>query len=182
MKTNYQLIKLSILLGILVIGCKTNKASKETDEFALFTTIEVFDSTSRSIIIVPSIDRFISIPANQSLNNKVNSLLDSISKNSFNNLKIESLGIAEIGNGYKSLKVNLLENPGFKIPDSLGKYKSWYDFFQGSAGGQHTTIVLTESILQREFKGDWINEIVFYYQNEKIGEYDHISLSGTIKR
>lgn len=182
MKTNFQFIRLCILLGSLVIGCKTNKASKEVDEFALFTTKEVFDSTSRSIIIVPSVDRFISIPAKQTLDNKVNSLLDSISKNSFNNLKIKSLGIAEIRKGYKSLKVNLLENSGFKIPDSLGKYKSWYDFFQGSAGGQHTTEVLIESILQREYKGDWIDEIEFYYQNEKIGEWDHISLSGTIKR
>jgi len=182
MKTNYQLIILSILLGIFVIGCKTNKASKENDEFALFTTKEVFDSTSMSIIIVPSIDHIISIASNQSLENKVNSLLDSISKNSFNNLRIESLGIAEIRKGYKSLKVNLLENSGFKIPDSLGKSKSWYDFFQGSSGGQHTTIVLTESILQREFMGDWINEVEFYYQNEKIGEWDHISLSGTVKR
>jgi len=182
MKTNYQLIILSILLGIFVIGCKTNKASKENDEFALFTTKEVFDSTSMSIIIVPSIDHIISIASNQSLENKVNSLLDSISKNSFNNLRLESLGITEIRKGYKSLKVNLLENSGFKIPDSLGKSKSWYDFFQGSSGGQHTTIVLTESILQREFMGDWINEVEFYYQNEKIGEWDHISLSGTVKR
>jgi hypothetical protein len=115
MKTNYQLIRFSILLGILIIGCKTNKASKENDEFALFTTKEVFDSTSGSIIIVPSIDRIISIASNQSLDNKVNSLLDSISKNNFNNLRIESLGIAEIRKGYKSLKVNLLENPGFKM-------------------------------------------------------------------
>ena len=112
MKTNYQLIKISILLGILVIGCKTNKASKETDEFALYTTKEVFDSASRSIIIVPSIDRTISIASNQSLDNKLNSLLDSISKNSFNKLRIESLGIAEIKKGYKSLKINLLEKIG----------------------------------------------------------------------
>jgi len=63
-----------------------------------------------------------------------------------------------------------LENSGFKTPDSSGKYLSWYDFFQGSSGGQHTTVVLTESILQRELKGDWINEVEFYYQNEKIGE------------
>ena len=182
MRTNYQFIKLSILFGILLIGCKTNKVSKETDEFALYTTREKFDSINRSIIIVPSIHRFISIPLNQSLDNKVNMLLDSISKNRFSNLRIESLGISEIRDGYKSLKVNLLENEGFKFPDSLGKYKSWYDFFQGSSGGQHTTIVLTESILQREYEGDWINEIEFYYQNEKIGEWDHISLSGTIKR
>jgi len=182
MKTNYQLIMLSILSGILVIGCKSNKASRETDEFALYTTKEVYDSASRSIIIVPAIDRIISIASNQSLDNKVNSLLDSISKNSFNNLKIESLGIAEIRMGYKSLKVNLLENSGFKTPDSSGKYLSWYDFFQGSSGGQHTTVVLTESILQREFTGDWINEVEFYYKNEKIGDWDHISLSGTLKR
>jgi hypothetical protein len=182
MKINYQFIRLNILLGILVIGCKTNKVSRETDDFALYTTIEVFDSASKSIIIVPSVDRIISIVSNQSIDNKVNSLLDSISKNSFNNLRIESLGIVEIRKGYKSLKINLLEDSGFKIPDSSGKYLSWYDFFQGSTGGQHTTIVLTESILQREFTGDWINEVEFYYQNEKMGEWDHISLSGTIKR
>ena len=41
---------------------------------------------------------------------------------------------------------------------------------------------LLSLFFKENIKGDWINEIVFYYQNEKIGEYDHISLSGTIKR
>jgi len=182
MKTDYNLLKIIILTGLIVIGCKTGTDSRGSVEFALFTTKEVFDSSSRSIIILPSIDRIISLPAGQTLDNEINSLLDSISKNCFNSLKIKSLGIVESDEGYKSLKVNLVENPGFIIPDSLGKYKSWYDLFQGSAGGQHTTIVLTESILQRDFKGDWINEVEFYYQNEKIGEFDHISLSGIIKR
>jgi hypothetical protein len=182
MKKNYHLIRLAILLGILVIGCKTNKTPKEVDEFALFTAKEVFDSTSRTIKTVPIIDRFFLIPANKSLKKKINILLDSISKHNFNNLQIKSLGIDEIQNGNKLLKVNLLENPGFKMPESLGKYQSWYDFFQGSSGGEQTTIILTESILQRKFNGDWINEIEFYYQNEKIGEWDHISLSGIIKR
>jgi hypothetical protein len=31
-------------------------------------------------------------------------------------------------------------------------------------------MILIESILQREYDGDWINEVEFYYQNEKIGE------------
>jgi len=181
-KTDYRFFKISILTGLIVIGCKTGTETMGTDEFALFTTKEVFDSSSRSIIILPSIDRMITLPAGQTLDNEINSLLDSISKNCFNNLKIKSLGIAESEKGYKSLKVNLVENPGFIIPESPGKYKSWYDFFQGSAGGQHTTIVLTESILQRDFKGDWIDEVEFYYQNEKFGEWDHISLSGTVKR
>jgi len=85
--------------------------------------------------------------------------------------------------GYKSLKVNLNEFPGFTTPNSLGgKHQTWYDYFQGSAGGQHTTVVLIESILQNDYTGDWIDEVEFYYQNEKMGEWDHISLSGTVVR
>jgi hypothetical protein len=182
MNIQSQISKFCILLCIGFIGCNSNKTLNKVDEFALFTTIEVFDSINGSIKMIPTIDRIISIPANQSLEKKINILLDSISKNNFKNLKIETLRIDEIQNGYKSLKLNLRENPGFIIPDSLGKYRSWYEFFQGSTGGEHTSIILKESILQRQYGGDWINEVEFYYQNEKMGEWDHIFLSGTIKR
>ena len=36
-------------------------------------------------------------------------------------------------------------------------------------GGEQTTIILNESILQREFTGDWIDEVEFNYQNALIG-------------
>ena len=49
-------------------------------------------------------------------------------------------------------------------------------------GGEQTTIILIESILQREFTGDWIDEVEFNYQSENIGEWDHAFLSGVIKR
>jgi hypothetical protein len=95
---------------------------------------------------------------------------------------MEALGIDKNGDNYKVLKVNLKENPGFKMPDSLGHYRSWYDFFQGSMGGGRTTIILTESTLQKQYKGEWVDAVEFYYQNEKIGDWDHIFLSGIIKR
>lgn len=174
--------KLSILVLLLVCSCKSHVSSKEVDEFALFTTTEIFDSLKGSYNLVPSVVRLINIERNQPLEKKVSTLLDSISYNKFNNLKIEVLSIDETPEGNKSLIVNLKEKPGFIIPDSLGKYHSWYEFFQGSMGGEQTTIILIESILQREFTGDWIDEVEFNYQNEKIGEWDHVFLSGKIKR
>ena len=171
-----------ILLLILISGCKTNSASKESDELALFTTTEVFDSTSMTYKLIPSVERLISIPKNDSLETKISTLLDSVSDNNFHNLKIEVLSINEIAEGKKSLLLNLKESPGFIIPDSLGNYRNWYDFFQGSMRGEQTTIILIESVLQREFAGNWIDEVEFYYQNEKIGEWDHVFLSGKIAR
>ena len=182
MNTTKQLTIIGIQVLMLLSGCKSNTASKEFDELALFTTIEVFDSTSSSYKLIPSVERLISIPKNESIEKKISTLLDSVSRNNFHNLKIEVLSIIETTDGKKSLLVNLKENPGFKIPDSLGSYRTWYDFFQGSMGGEQTTIILIESILQREFAGDWIDEVEFYYQNEKMGEWDHLFLSGIISR
>jgi len=78
--------------------------------------------------------------------------------------------------------INLKENPGFIIPDSPGNYRNWHDFFQGSKRGELTTIILIESVLQREFAGDWIDEVENYYQSGKTGEWDHVFLSGIINR
>jgi hypothetical protein len=178
--------KLLIILGIqglmLAYGCKSKTATKEMDELALITTIEVFDSASLSYKLMPSVDRLISVPKNESVEKKIRTLLDSVSKNSFNNLKIQVLSIKEAGEGKKSLVVNLKENPGFMVPDSLGTNRNWYDFFQGSMRGEQTTIILIESVLQREFTGDWVDEVEFWYQGEKIGDRDHVFLSCTINR
>ena len=171
-----------ILVVILAYGCKSHIAPKEMDEFALFTTTDVFDSITESFKLEPTVKRFVYIPKNQDLEKKVALLLDSVSKVNFHNLKIEALSLEENPEGQKHLKVNLQENPGFIIPDSLGHYRSWYDYFQGTMGGEQTTIILIESILQREYTGDWIDELEFYYQNEKISEWDHAFLSGVIKR
>lgn len=117
MNITNRIFKLSVISIFLAYGCKSHVVLKETDEFALFTTTEIFDSLSESYKLIPSVERLITIPKNQSLVRKVGDLLDSISKNNFHNLKIELLGITETTEGKKSLKVNLKENPGFIIPD-----------------------------------------------------------------
>lgn len=182
MKIGKQLTISGILILMLVSGCKSKTATKETDELALFTTIEVFDSTTLSYKLIPSVEQLISVPKNDSIEEKIRTLLDSVSKNNFNNLKIEVLSINKTAEGRRSLLVNLKENPGFAIPDSLGNYRNWYDFFQGSMRGEQTTIILIESVLQREFAGDWIDEVEFFYQDEKMGDWDHVFLSGKIDR
>jgi hypothetical protein len=180
MKPKLQPIVISIVFCILISACNSKESSN--DSFALYTTKEVIDSSSSTRRTVPEIKRYISIPKSNSLDGKIKTLLDSISKDSFNNLAIKSLGVTRDSHGLKLLKVNLLETSGFKIPDSLGNYRTWYDFFQGSSGGLETTLTLTESILQRDYKGEWIDKVEFYYQSEPIGEWDHVFLSGQIKR
>ncbi|MBK7711016.1 MAG: hypothetical protein IPJ37_08745 [Bacteroidales bacterium] len=178
MNIKYQILRICFLLSIVFLGCNTRKI----DEFAIFETAEVLDTISKSISMIPVTDRIFTIKSNLPLAEKIRILLDTISKSNFNNLKFEILRIDKTKDGGKLLKINLKEPQDFKIPEDLGKFHTWYDFFQGSYGGEQTTIILIESILQRQFTGDWIDELEFYYQNEPIGEWDHIYLSDTIKR
>ena len=175
-------ISIYLTLVISLLSCNSNNTARDFNEFALYSTKEVFDSAAGYNKMIPVVDRYISIPTDQSLINTATILLDSVSANSFNNLKLEVTGIYNNKDSLEILKVNLKENPGFKMPDSLGNYRSWYEYFQGSMGGGQTTIILIESTLQKQFKDEWIDAVEFYYQNEKIGEWDHVNLSGIIKR
>ena len=171
-----------VIISVSLFGCKSKNTTIKVDDFAIFSVVDKIDTVSGTRNMIPLIDKHISIPATIVLINKISTLMDSVSCCNFNKLKIEVLGIDSADNNFKTLKINLKENPGFVIPDSLGKYRSWYDFFQGSSGGQQTTIILIESTLQKQYKGDWIDAVVFFYQGELIGEWDHINLSGQIKR
>lgn len=175
-------ILLYFIITVFICGCNTNSLSKVDNEFALYSTREIFDSVNISYKFVPVVDHYIKIKNDHDLLKTVNILLDSISKNSFHNLKIDALRIEEKYDSSKLLIINLLENENFTIPDSLGHYRTWYDFFQGTMGGEVTSIILKESILQRNYKGEWIDEMQVYYQNEPIGQWDHIQLNGTILR
>jgi len=173
---------LSFIFSILIWNCSNSKTFKLDNEFALYATSEIKDSVNNSFKLVPIVDHYITIPNNYDLLKTIKVLIDSISRNSFNNQRIEILRAEEKDNGSMLLVINLLENDNFIIPDSLGHYRTWYDFFQGTMGGEVTSIVLKESILQRNYKGRWIDELQVYYQNEPIGEWDHIQLSGSIMR
>ena len=51
---------------------------------------------------------------------------------------------------------------------------NWYSSFQGSTGAQLTLNSIVDTLLQKEFKGDWIDGINLTYNRQYI-EFDHIS-------
>lgn len=74
--------------------------------------------------------------------------------------------------------VNLHESPEDKsveYPDV-----SWRTgYFQGSTGGAITSVSLVETMLQKDYDGDWVDGVKFLYDGEPI-EYEHVSgLLGT---
>lgn len=82
-------------------------------------------------------------------------------------------------------KIAIIDLREFIASDSTGYLPSWRTiYFQGSTGGYFTTLTLTKSFLQKDYKGKWIDGIEFYYEGKQIleGEWDHIGLYGTIWR
>ncbi len=177
------LIKFLILLTLFFIGSCKNIDQRATTKilFPIYISKDVEIKNENYGITVPVIDRYIEIDSTLSLESKLRIIMDTLSINYFNGLELEIKNIDSTVIG-KICKINLKESSNFNGPGSLKPYESWYDFFQGSTGGMFTTIVLKESLLQRAYKGEWIDAIVFYYQDEKLDYMDHIDLSGIIKR
>jgi len=124
------------------------------------------------------IDFYVAIPQDLSLFAKLKLLADKLSRLKFRGLPINVLKI-ENGDTKKIAIVELEEKEGHYFPSS------WRgNYFQGSTGGTVTTATLVETFLQRDYKGDWIDGVEFYYEGKPIvaGDWDHIGLSGTIYR
>jgi len=171
-----------ILSIALLCSCESPKIQTEVDQFIIYKTTVGLNSNTGAIQFQLSVDHMVSFPKNQPLEFKVKALLDSISKYNFDSLILEYFSLTENPDSTKSLVVNLKESPTFIIPDSVGTFNSWYEIFLGSFGAEKTSVVLSNSILQKEFTGDWIDEVEFYYQNNKISDWDLPALSGVFKR
>ncbi len=59
---------------------------------------------------------------------------------------------------------------------------SWYDIFQGSAGGAANQAFLIATFLQKQYKGSWFDGIRFLLNGRPMEEMDHVNLSGTFLR
>ena len=66
----------------------------------------------------------------------------------------------------------------FDLRDTNEK-DSWYPYFQGSFGAFSTKISIVETLLQRDFDGNWLDGIKLSY-NGKFEEFDHISFEDAI--
>ena len=180
----------SVALLLFIFGCRPRKPVDEPAApqnlfiYRAMDTVMLCDDFGRIGKTLPVVDRYISIPPDLTLDEKVSLLLDSLSLISFNGLDIEALSLKQTPDGQTLLQVNLQENEAFTGPGSLPSYQSWFGYFQGSTGGLHTSIILRETILQPEYAGpgNWIDAVEFFYMGRPIVKYtwDHITLWGRI--
>ena len=121
-------------------------------------------------------DCYVAVPRNSTLLQKLKILADKLSKFEFQYHPIKVLKI-ENRNGKNIALIELKE------PDYSGAFTWRGGFFQGSTGGLSTTIKLTETFLQKDYQGEWIDGVEFYYEGQPISdEWVHIRLNGTIFR
>ena len=100
--------------------------------------------------------------SNNNLEENLKEICNQLSYLSFSNLPINLVKIENVDN--KKIAVINLEDT-----DNM-KWSSKY--FQGSAGGQITSVSLIESILQRDLNLPWIDGVKFLYNDSPI-EYEH---------
>ncbi len=169
--------------AIFLRNCTPSREEKtsETKTYALYSARDTFIQERNYYKTIPKVDRKIRIADSLGLEAKLKRIGDSLSAIYFNDLQIE-VDLKSNGTRGKVAHINLLEKPGYNGPGSLAPYESWYDFFQGSSGGQSTTVSLKTSFLQPDCNEEWINGLIFFYQGDSIGLWDHLNLSGYIKR
>ncbi len=107
-----------------------------------------------------------------SIEEKLKSLAEELSKTQFDNAIIE-LHKIENQDGKKIAIINLMENP--EKTDA-----SWQSvYFQGSTGGTITTVSLQETFLQKDYQGDWVDGVTFRYNTDPI-VFDHVEPLGQV--
>ena len=112
------------------------------------------------------------VPEDLPLLQKVRFLADRLSTYRFRSLPIEVLEI-ENRKGKHIAVIDLQE-------DDRSIWSTYY--FQGSTGGHMTQTILTKTLLQPDYRGEWIDGVEFYYEGKPMEEWDHINLTGTILR
>lgn len=124
------------------------------------------------------ISTYVAIRENLSLFEKLKLLADMLSRFRFGNLPINVLKIES----RDTKKIAIVE-----LEEKEGRYFPWSwrgQYFQGSTGGDITTATLVETFLQRDYEGDWIDGVEFYYEGKPMrGDWDHVpGLFGTMYR
>lgn len=117
----------------------------------------------------------VTMDKNLPLKDKLSLVAKKLSEKVFGNLPIEVVSIENVGNK-KVATINLKEsaqNQGVKDNSKL-KGENWAaSRFQGSTGGAVTAKSLTETFLQKDYKGEWIDGVRFYYENKPI-QFQHV--------
>ena len=173
----------TLILAIILLysSCKERKADTVTETLVIYNAADSLLADGKTMVLVPVVGRLVFIDSTLPLEKKISILADTLSVVHFNGLKIDLLRITNTDD-YRVMVVNLQENNDFRGPGTVAPYHSWYDFFQGSYGGQSTTIILTNTLLQKTYPGEWPSVLEIYYNGTPIEEWDHINLNGRLER
>lgn len=150
-------IKIILIIGIVVIGLIL---LMQKEKLIIYTSnIDTGASENHSIVSVLKL-----LP----INKKMSHLALKLSNENFQGKPIVLKEIV-IEEGKKIAYFDLQDkNKDISSPDN------WYSSFQGSTGAQSTLNSIVDTLLQKEFKGDWIDGINLTYNGQYI-EFDHIS-------
>ncbi|HCW73872.1 MAG TPA: hypothetical protein DHM90_08825 [Clostridiaceae bacterium] len=150
--------EIETLKGETPDGPGENPVEEEEEELPVFGAEEDGTMVQVSTVVVKT---------DEPLLNKMTMMANELSDKFFEGLEMEAEEIRTI-DGKEILVVDLKEGSG-----AVGE-KSWvYDYFQGSTGGLVTETALTETFLQREYGGRWIDGVLFTIDGESI-ELDHV--------
>ena len=141
-------------------------SNKEYEIFSIYT-IDV--NTDEKVIL-----KNIELEKKLSVEEKLVELANEVSNDLFNSLPLELIEIKDIEE--KSIAVFNFEEVGKNAEKAtlFQDYEgdSWFQCFQGSAGGRVTEYTLLETLLQRNYEGEWIDGINFTYKGGSV-EFEH---------
>ena len=141
-------------------------SNKEYEIFSIYT-IDV--NTDEKVIL-----KNIELEKKLSVEEKLVELANEVSNDLFNSLPLELIEIKDIKE--KSIAVFNFEEVGKNAEKAtlFQDYEgdSWFQCFQGSAGGRVTEYTLIETLLQRNYEGEWIDGINFTYKGGSV-EFEH---------
>lgn len=123
------------------------------------------------------VSHYVYVPGDYDVAEKLAALAESLSRYQFHGLPIRILALESL-EGDRIAVIDLGESD--EVSDPRRSWKAGY--FQGSTGGQVTTVTLRDTFLQRGYPGRWVDGVVFYYQERPMAEWDHVSLSGVFFR
>ncbi len=117
------------------------------------------------------------VPESLPLIMRLHVVADTLSLRTFASFPVQVLRI-------DTVKESLIAVVDLRQPDTL---RTWtQSFFQGSHGGGSTTTTLRKTLLQPEYKGQWVDGVQFYYDGKPLNPdepgYDHIDLAGVFYR
>lgn len=105
----------------------------------------------------------VSIDKNNDIEENLELVIDKISELKFDDAPIELLKIE-----------NSIAYIDIRESDDKNYWSS--NYFQGSTGARITSFTLVENILQRNYKGEWIDGIYLTYEGKTDVEFDHLDM------